>query len=1342
MSKETFIIACLIFFIGIKCLEAQIENRFNFITHHYSIADGISHKQVNQTFRDSRGFLWLATPNGLNVFDGRRAFYATYWPYLSSPREVLIRAEDHMGLIWVKFNKGGNNHFKLFDIRTRNEYALAERIDTVLLGLPVDVISDSKGDLILINHRAELWKEDGGKKWRKIATSLEKFNSFSDAKPSEDFIWLTTENALFYQPQKVDIISVSNSGVISKALHFKDFLFSTGGPDGSILIFCESNLVFLYPGGKLTKLSYSQIPGGETILDYFFFADFDPVFQNLWVWHRDYLRLYRLETTANMQHKFNLLGEHKLVLTPADMNTTKNGGLVVSALDGLFVTHISPNYFTNHFHVTTPGSSRSQMQEARGILETTDGSLFFSVGLYVYQKRPKESGYIKLSTHKSGITYLTEDTINKSIWFGGLYNYDLKSKQVTKYVLPVLSSGELTWSATNIDTNTILLGTSSGLIEFSKKDGISKKFNAYNQFFDLKTSAVYHFGKAENEKWWILAESGLYTLESGKGITAKYGSLQPGKYFLPADNFRHFFRDDHGIYWFATSQGLLKWNKSSGASELLTTAQGLPNNNLYAVYGDKNGHLWMSSDKGIIRYQPETGAIRVFLEEDGISNNEFNRISHLQAKDGTLYFGSINGITSFHPDDFVHAENKPTPYDVKILAIKAISNPGNRERELQINYFTEGKLSLPPNVHTLHFEYSLPDYHKSIEVTYRYRIDGLQDNWVYTKANQLQLFVPSPGNYTLNIEAISGTGLVSRGACKIPFRVLPPFYLTSWFLLSGLAVSILIVLALLRYRVRLLKAQQVILEEKIRVGTLQISRDKELIERQAEMLRHQNEAQRRFFANITHEFRTPLSLVLGPVDVLHHQTKLSPRFKSLLTIARDNSRRVLELVDSILTISSLDAQQFRRRDEPLKVNEFLYALSEEYRITALQKQVSLYSECEFSPDTLVLTDQRILRIMLNNLVSNAIKFTPSQGSVWVKVAPDDDKILINVKDNGRGIPPDDLPRIFDRYFQTTSIDSPLEGGTGIGLSLVKELVDMLNGTISAESTIGLGSSFSIVLPLIYAREEIGAVKDLEKPANETGNTKLTSRLEGTILLVEDNPDYRKYLDFFLAEKYRVQYAGNGREALDKLKSGFLPDLIITDWMMPELDGFQLAVQLKSGLEWSHIPIVFLTARSAPEDLTKVMRLGVDDYLIKPIEESALFTVLRKILERHQKRKLAQGQSPAEDDEQQSGQDQEWLQKLESETLNGLSDELFSVDVLASKMLMGRSSFYKKVRRLTGLTPNEYILEARLVRARHLMETRPDLTLKKVVQMVGLKAKHNFSKAFRARFGRPPTWYLD
>ena len=180
-----------------------------------------------------------------------------------------------------------------------------------------------------------------------------------------------------------------------------------------------------------------------------------------------------------------------------------------------------------------------------------------------------------------------------------------------------------------------------------------------------------------------------------------------------------------------------------------------------------------------------------------------------------------------------------------------------------------------------------------------------------------------------------------------------------------------------------------------------------------------------------------------------------------------------------------------------------------------------------------------------------------------------------------------------------------------------------------------------------------------------------------MLVVEDNADFRKYLDFFLAEKYRVQYAVNGREAFDQLKAGFLPDLILTDWMMPEMDGYQLAVQLKSESSWSHIPLVFLTARSTPEDLSKVMRLGVDDYLVKPIEESALITVLRKILERHQQRKAMQVQSPDEDSEQRPGQDQEWLQKLESETLNGLSDELFSVDVLASKMLMGRSSFYKK-----------------------------------------------------------------
>lgn len=419
------------------------------------------------------------------------------------------------------------------------------------------------------------------------------------------------------------------------------------------------------------------------------------------------------------------------------------------------------------------------------------------------------------------------------------------------------------------------------------------------------------------------------------------------------------------------------------------------------------------------------------------------------------------------------------------------------------------------------------------------------------------------------------------------------------------------------------------------------------------------------------------------------------------------------------------------------------SIAEEYSVLADQKQISLNIDCKMVEHPHILTDPRAVRIILNNLLSNAIKFTPNEGRVEVIVAETNSELTISVKDSGRGIPLEDLSKIFDRYFQTSRADVPLEGGTGIGLSVAKELIELMGGRIKVESSVGKGALFTAVFPVKFPKEIVSGgrapVVSKETKSKTFNNFKKSERV---ILLVEDNPDFQHYIDFLLNEYYTILVTSNGLEALNLLHAGHVPDLIITDWMMPEMDGFQLAEKIKLEPKFSSIPIVFLTARSMESDMEKAVRLGIDDYLVKPFEEEALFTVVAQLLKRTKGREDASLQQGLSDRVELNLIDEQvWLETLQKETLDRISNDLFSVDQLAAVMFMGRTKFYKEVRRLTGLTPNEYILEARLVRARLLMETHNDLTLKKVVQMIGLKDEGNFSRAFKKRFGNPPSWYL-
>jgi signal transduction histidine kinase/CheY-like chemotaxis protein len=1137
-------------------------------------------------------------------------------------------------------------------------------------------------------------------------------------------------------PQKIRVAHIDIYGQIGNQAEIDDYVSLSVLSDTELWVQSRERVGILASTGIVQFISLKDMLKGAVLSD-FLLTCLDPGSNILWVWNNDILSALRRKNGA----QFELLAEKPLKLVPFSVGEGVSGAIFINTGDGIYCSQLSETRFDRILWQDASISSKIEMREARGMLEASNGDIYMFVGNFLYRKKLKVSKLVQAIPARIGISCLSEDLRNNSIWFGSLHNYNPGTEKSVRLKPDLFQNQEkVVWSSCFISKDTLILGMSEGLSFFCMNSDTLIEFDQYNEFRELQKGSVYHFHRENDSEWWLLSDKGLFILNKKYGVTAHYSSSRIGKWFLPADNLRHCLKDSGGIYWFATAQGLLKWNVKSGVWELITTDEGLPNNNLYAVYKDENGFLWLSSDYGIIQYHPGTGTIRYYLEEDGVTSNEFNRISHLKTSDGAIYFGSINGITAFRPGDFGNHGTNQLKSEVVIMSVRTMSENDNKYTELLPAYHKKGKIVLDPDNGLLQIGFAMPEYSRSKEVVYSYRIEGLNEGWVYTKTPLVQLVGLSPGAYTLVIKAKSGSGNISENECRVRIEVLPHFYQQWWFLLLAAGVVFLLLLLGLKYRESVLIARQKELEEKISISTEKIRKDKELIEYQAAMLSDKNEAQRRFFSNITHEFRTPLSLIRGPIDIVRRQSGINRRFRSLLDIAHSNSGRLLDLVDSILMVSSLDVQGFRRRDTVINIKSCINSISGEYIILADQKKLEFQTQCNLDEDVCIVTDLRIFRIIIDNLLSNAMKFTPPGGRVILAVNRKSSPALleISVSDTGRGIHPEDLSRIFDRYFQTGRPDAPLEGGTGIGLSLVKELTEMMGGSVEVSSVPGRGSQFYVQLPLVIAPE---ADRD-ELVGNQKYSRKKMHRTDLVVMLVEDNTDFQQYISFILNDCYQVVVAGNGMEALALLDAGTHPHLIITDWMMPEMDGRQLAQRLKSDPVSASIPLVFLTARSGNTDMEQVVRLGIDDYLIKPFDETVLLVTVEELVKRYSDRLESEtDRADVVVEEDQLIREREWLESLQQHTNRDLSDELFSVDQLASLMLMGRTSFYKEVKRLTGLTPNEYILEARLTRARHLMETRSDLTLKKVVQLVGLKDEGNFSRAFKKRFGQPPSWYL-
>ena len=524
---------------------------------------------------------------------------------------------------------------------------------------------------------------------------------------------------------------------------------------------------------------------------------------------------------------------------------------------------------------------------------------------------------------------------------------------------------------------------------------------------------------------------------------------------------------------------------------------------------------------------------------------------------------------------------------------------------------------------------------------------------------------------------------------------------------------------------------------------------------QADQLRQMDALKSQFFANVSHELRTPLTLVLGPLSSLLKQPQAEPRNAELLQTAQQNARRLLELVNEIMDLTKLDAGKLDVTNEPVELYPLVSRIIANFESLARQSAIQLRLAYKLDTHLLVELDLNKFQKILDNLLINAFKFTPSGGRITVRVADHPERLSIEVSDTGRGIYPTDLPYVFDRYFQTQQPDMPNEGGTGIGLALSAELASLLGGQLRVESQWQQGTTFYLEIPKRIVQPETsqvvptGEVVEVDTmPASAPSlPISLTTRADSrkaTILLVEDDTSLRHYLTVILQSAYTVLSTPNGREALDLLtRLPTLPSLIISDLMMPVMDGFQLLESLKRSDTYRHIPIIMLTARADKSDKLQALRLGVDDYLLKPFDEDELMARVTNLLMYLNQRQPLVSVSITVPDELEpapimSSVDTDWLQRLEQHTQEQLSQFDLTADQLADSMSVSRSTLFREVKRLTGLTPAQYLTEARLQHARYLLENRRVASVKEVAQRVGLRQVKHFSLTFKNRFGKLPS----
>ncbi|GAA4446945.1 hybrid sensor histidine kinase/response regulator transcription factor [Nibrella saemangeumensis] len=1342
---------------------------------HYGPEQGLAHREVNAIFQDRQGFMWFGTRFGLCRFDGLRFTTYTKEKHGLVFDDIQAIAEDADGLLWL-MGPYGQPQVMLFDPQTGAAVSFEEKFKKKLPfrydkgAIPEWGIASENGTVFLSIHQPALLVSYHPRSGLRFTD----FPQFKRLRLER----VTSHNTVWAVADDNQLVELSVDG---RVLH--RFLY-----DGYIVRAClgqqHAGTEFFYIAYKGYTFPYSSL---HSITEQGEHREWPPHMLNTMLQDRlpvcvtmgqddllwDGIHLQHPKKGIILDITGQLNGEP---VTNRSFYRDRYGQFWLGTSFGVYQVRLIQHHFHRLFF--EPSSKGDRMAAIRGI-EVIGDQVYANqekFGLYTCNRlggatkalfeKATFASMFGLSRDRRGRLYAGADI--------KLFRYDQLPSKAT-----ILSdmAGLSIWAFHQYSDEQMLAGGLPGLWTVDLTRGQVSRFARYNQFPELDQAHVLHIGTDRQGIIWICANSGLYTFDPDKGITARYWSGGKGPFYLPADNVQHFYQDVQGVYWLATANsGLIRWDRRQQQYRQFRRSEGLSNDNIYAVYPDKRDHLWLSSDFGIMQFDPTRLTIRAYFVEDGITHNEFNRIAHFQEPSGRIYFGGLNGITAFDPQDFFHTPTV-TRSPLRITSFRQFDPSTKTIVDKTDDVLKNGVITIPPDERSSVLEFAMLNYANAEKNVYAYQFRDIDTSWLYQSEAALPLSSLPYGEHQLLIRAQAANGQWAANTLALTVTVRRPVYLRTWFVLSMILLAGAGSWAWARWRVWHHRMEQSRLETEIRQATA-------LIAQQAQALQQLNETKSRFFANISHEFRTPLTVILGMASELKDKPDQSAgTLQQAARLIQQNGTNLLRLINQILDLSKLEAGEMHLHPVRADLISFTRYVGESFHSLAKAKDIQLH----FLSDTETCDadfDKEKLQDIIANLLSNALKFTPAGGHVycqlqvldrWQSLSPkgyqeeliptehlDDPWIQMTVSDTGPGIEPASLPKVFDRFYQAgppqagprmaenqpvSEADPGLAGGTGIGLSLVRELVLLMRGGLAVRNRPKQGAEFVVCLPLTRQAASAEGIlpapvlvspdrSDLAQPAPAEAGHK------PVLLLVEDNEDVATYILTCVEADYRVIRAENGQVGIDTALDQ-MPDLILSDVMMPVKDGFALCDTLKNDERTSHISIVLLTARAAVSDRLTGLRRGADAYLVKPFQREELLLVLgnllqtRRVLQLHYSQLAlgSVGKNPVPVPPADSVEDQ-FLIRLRDVIEPQLGNTELSVDDICQLIGMSRTTLHMKLTALTGMPVRLYLRRLRLRKAQELLTNSP-LNISEVAYASGFADPRYFSRVFAEEFGVTP-----
>jgi signal transduction histidine kinase/DNA-binding response OmpR family regulator/ligand-binding sensor domain-containing protein len=1331
---------------------------------------GLSSNFVYDIDQDDQGFMWFGTRNGLDRYDGYSVKNFRHDPDSAdslSSNDIRTVAATTDGIVWVGSHAAGLDRFDSTSGTAINFRKNPGDPRDIGADQVTNVIEDLKGDIWVVTANAGLAHIDHETlNVTRFHTNADVANQIPDNKISSIFlakggrIWVATRSGLIFTDDfesGFEVVDFSLPG------HDKSEFITvvTETPDG-LLFFQTSNgnIYRIQLNGENNSNIYditSKLPPFGAEDPSIFTGWFLDTYQRIWM------------PRFNITYVYDTVVEEYVTL-PISVGTIFEDrfGMIWIYADTLRLRKLDP-YTLDFGDIVDEiwSTSGIEIGEVFAMLETPDQAIWISDanGVWRYDITTQNVTYYSvdspLGPDPNDTNALFRDE-SGMVWAGtffvGVNRIDPTTGKIRNYPL-CLTENDATlcnrvWAIEGDEAGNLWVGSANNLRKYDReRDSFIAIDLPDGPVKSMIGSGVRALEAGRNDTLWIGTESGLlrwqrnsdawdwivHDPDVSEGLSSSY------------INFLH--EDNDGGLWIATQLGAHRLDVATSRITRFSSANGLPNDDIHALVEDKNGKIWMSTGEGLASIEKDTHEIKVFDKGDGLSNDEFLLASAHAGQSGVVYFGGIKSVVYFDPDRFTVDRTPPLVAFTELRIGNEIILPDKNDPEAILSVpinFTQS-ISVPFQRASLTLEFAGMHFADPVQNTYAYKLVGYDDDWTYTDSSRrIATYTNLPfGNYTLHVEAANKHGVWNDVGQSLNITVITPYWRTWWaYTIYGIAF-IAAFLLIIRLRTQTLTKRAAELEVAVEDRTRKIEEDKLLIRKQTEELEQLLRLKEKLFTNISHEFRTPLTLILGPVKRIL-ESGVTEKQASSLNLIRQNGQRLLRLVDQLLDLSKLDSEQPVVR-VPQPLSQIVRIVAESFVPFASSRETTF--ETDISSDIWVNGSTDALEKILMNLLSNAFKYTPKEGHVSLRLIPQDDNLAtLVVSDSGLGIPVERQQQVFERFnrMNDTGETAP---GAGIGLSLVKELVESLDGSIDLKSSPGEGTTFTV-----YFQKHRGEVLPAEIPQDVTLSESSFLELENlsrsshvikdsgnqpegglpSVLIIEDNPDMQDYLIELLEPRYSCISVGDGESGV---QAGLeqIPDLILCDVMLPKMDGFKVSHTLKSDERTSHIPIIMLTARGDRQSRLHGLREKADDYLAKPFDDEELLLRMQNILDAREILRKMFANRVFDSHKMGSGlnaKDRKFLNKLNNVFERHLSDSTFRIDQMSSEMAMSERTLERKLKALTSHTPAQYLRTYRLNKA--LEYLRDGMAVYQVAEAVGFSSPAYFTSCFKEEFGKSPT----